>query len=75
MHDPKIIKQLQLSSNAPSPTTFASAEMGRQRLRGEIVKFRNNVQHMDIFVDQPGLLDSFCRTLHDDVDRQYFPDY
>ncbi|KIW33085.1 uncharacterized protein PV07_04580 [Cladophialophora immunda] len=75
MHDPHIIKQLQLSTNAPSPRTFASAEAGRQRLRGEIAKWRNYVQHMALFVDSPDLLDSFCRTLNDDADRQYFPDY
>ncbi|KAH0831786.1 hypothetical protein FOPE_02982 [Fonsecaea pedrosoi] len=74
MHDPHIMKQLQLTSNAPSPTKFACADEGRHRLRGEVTKWRNHVQHMEVFVESPNVLDRFCRILLDDVDRQYFPD-
>ncbi|OAP59765.1 hypothetical protein AYL99_04767 [Fonsecaea erecta] len=75
MHDPQIIKQLQLSTNAPSPAEFASAEVGRQKLRREIEKFRINAQYMDPFVDFPRSVDSLCSILRDDVDRQYFRNY
>ncbi|EXJ53544.1 uncharacterized protein A1O5_13215 [Cladophialophora psammophila CBS 110553] len=75
MHDPETTKQLRLSSNPPSPTNFASKEAGKQRLIGEIAKWRNNVQQMDFFIDSPDALEGLCRTLNDDVDRQHFPDY